>query len=313
MKRDDFRRAVPDMPQHFIQKMNATLGKIEEMERSRYPSRRIARIVAVALAILMIVGTAAAATNFFGLLDYARQGANGPKPLEGAENLIQSEFGDGWTCANGVVEVREAVYTGNTYSVLLHTSFETMFPEWDLTNAEAGSDSLEYASNEGGMDFILGGSVLGDAPETLRIEISIPLYQEGKVLEPLMIPLELKRSGGESIELRPVTQGTDWQILQATFNNSGYTSTLDVIFRCETAADYEMGVDILLFDAQEERIEMGEGTVMEPLTLEDGTTAYHCCSEVQSFEMVPERVYLQAKVIGEEKWLDRIACDFVLQ
>lgn len=309
MRRDEFRRAVPETPQHFIQRMDETIERIEKMNKHT-AKRSMGILLAAALLILAMAGAAAAATNIFGLLDYASSGENGPKPLESAKDLIQDEFEGGWICENGTVQVRETIYTGKTYSILLHTSFETMFPEWRLLNAEKGAETLDYSATEEGMDFVLGGTVNGDAPHTLEVELVIPQYRDREVLKPLVIQISLEQAGGETAKLRPLNACESWSLVEAKWTNNPYISSLEVVYKCDRAGDYDMGVDIILMDAAGNRVATGAGN-MEQVVLEDGTIAYRCCQEVQSFDEWPESVMLQPKVVGEDTWLERIECEVV--
>lgn len=310
MRNEDFRRAVPETPWHFIRRMDETLERIENMKKHTV-KRNMGILLTAALILLAMAGTAAAATNLFGLLDYAQIGVNGPKPLEEAKDLVRSDHEDEWSTEVGGVQVRETIYTGKTYSILLHTAFETMYPEWKLLNAEMDAEDLDARAVDDGMDFVLGGTIAGDAPETLRVEIKVPLYRGQEVLQPLVISLELEQTGGESAKLRPVEQNASWTLVDATLTNNPYAASLEVIFQCDQAKDYDMGVDIALFDADGQRVEGGAGIWMEEVVLEDGTTAYRSSMEVQSFDLMPGRVYLQPKVVGQDLWLERIECEVV--
>ena len=67
----------------------------------------------------------------------------------------------------------------------------------------------------------------------------------------------------------------------------------------------EMGIDFRLYDAEGNRINTGSGSCTE----ENGQYCWNM--EIQSFEEVPETIFLEAKVIGEDKTLGRVECKLV--
>ena len=72
-----------------------------------------------------------------------------------------------------------------------------------------------------------------------------------------------------------------------------------------------MGITFKIYDAEGNQIAMGSGQTIE-LTAEDGSTYYHEIEEIQSFEEIPEKFWLEAKVIGEDETLGRVECEAVL-
>lgn len=67
----------------------------------------------------------------------------------------------------------------------------------------------------------------------------------------------------------------------------------------------ELGIDFRLYDAEGNRINIGGGGQWE----ENGLWRWQM--EMQSFEEIPETIFLEAKVIGEDKTLGRVECKLV--
>lgn len=67
----------------------------------------------------------------------------------------------------------------------------------------------------------------------------------------------------------------------------------------------ELGIDFRLYDAEGNRINIGGGGQWE----ENGLWRWQM--EMQSFEEIPETIFLEAKVIGEDKILGRVECKLV--
>ena len=67
----------------------------------------------------------------------------------------------------------------------------------------------------------------------------------------------------------------------------------------------ELGIDFRLYDAEGNRIKIGGGGQWE----ENGLWRWQM--EMQSYEEIPEPIFLEAKVIGEDKTLGRVECKLV--
>ena len=66
-----------------------------------------------------------------------------------------------------------------------------------------------------------------------------------------------------------------------------------------------MGIDFRLYDGDGNRITTGAGNCTEV----DGI--WHWNMEMQSFAEIPETIWLEAKVIGEDKTLGRVECRLI--
>jgi len=67
----------------------------------------------------------------------------------------------------------------------------------------------------------------------------------------------------------------------------------------------ELGIDFRMYDAEGNRINIGGGGQWE----ENGLWRWQM--EMQSYEEIPETIFLEAKVIGEDKTLGRVECKLV--
>ena len=127
------------------------------------------------------------------------------------------------------------------------------------------------------------------------------------------LTVNLKRhTGNRNVTLVPTGDGTGerFQILTGSISFSKVQGYLTVDYLYEQAEDEEMGITFKIYDAEGNQIAMGSGQTIE-LTAEDGSTYYHEIEEIQSFEEIPEKFWLEAKVIGEDETLGRVECEAV--
>ena len=66
-----------------------------------------------------------------------------------------------------------------------------------------------------------------------------------------------------------------------------------------------MGIDFHVYDADGERVAVQGGSRSEV------GDACRLQLEIQSFDEVPDKIYLEPKVIGEDETLGKIECDVV--
>ncbi len=166
MNNKDFRAAVPDMPLSFARKMDETLERIENMETKK---RKISprALIICAILVVTLIGSAIAATEcrVFDFLWHMN-------PLEGAENLIETNVG---VYENEYVRVaiEEAAYDGQgvmlyiratplkpethpLYSTIIDTENES---DWvyKYTEYEDGSWLSEFLGRADGKEFVVFG------------------------------------------------------------------------------------------------------------------------------------------------------------
>lgn len=310
MKRDDFRRATPPVPTHFLRAMDDGLRRIEQMDRKKNGFKK-GTLIAVALIAVLLLSTALAGGARFGIFDFFNQSVEGIVPPVGAEKAIESDVA-AKGCNYGSIAVEEAAYSEGNYTVVVHINANNGvgfgYPEMTITNAE----SEEYAFSEkrfedGSMSFMFEGSVSGTAPETLECEVSVNFAEGNTHLEQLTLPFSLTQSAGLRARLIPQSTGERWSVESAELSFGKVTGTMEVQYRYLPLDDELMGITIYLF-AEDGTNLLGDGGRMDSTNLEDGWTLCHEISGIQSFSELPERLYLQAKVIGEDRWLERIEC-----
>lgn len=68
-----------------------------------------------------------------------------------------------------------------------------------------------------------------------------------------------------------------------------------------------MGIDFKVYDADGNEIAIGAGTDDLIDIRGDGTEVHHSVGEIQAYSEFPETIYLEAKVIGEDRTLGRLA------
>lgn len=312
MKQNDFRRATPPMPAYFLQTMDDSLRRIEQMKRKKIAKK--GTLIAAVLAAVLLVSTALAVNTRFGIFDFFKQSMEGVTPPVGAEQAIQSDVA-AKSCDYGSVTVEEAAYSEGNYTVVVHINANDGvgfgYPEMTIGNAE----SKEYAFSDklfedGSMSFMFEGSVSGAAPETLECEVSVNFAEGNTHLDQLILPFRLTQSAGLRARLIPQSEGERWSVVSAELLFGKVTGTMDVQYRYLPRDDEAMGVTIYLF-AEDGTNLLGDGGSMDSTDLEDGWALCHEVSGIQSSMELPEKLYLQAKVIGEDRWLERIECSVV--
>lgn len=104
-------------------------------------------------------------------------------------------------------------------------------------------------------------------------------------------------------------KGERFEILSGSISFTRVRGYFNVNYTYEQAASGEdMGIDFRVYDAAGNEINTGSGNAsVEP----DENGVLWCSMEMQSFDEVPERIWLEAKVIGWDKTLGRVECRLV--
>jgi len=310
MNKDTFRKAVPPTPEHFIQTMDETLGRIENMNRKNaYRTSRVLLIAAV-IAVLL-AGTALAVGVRFGIFEFMNRVSEPIVPLEGAETVIQSGVAEE-SCKYGTVRIEEAAYSGGNYTIVVNVAsaegVSPWFPELKIRNAEYEEYGLgDQQFEDGSISFHLEGVIIGEAPKELDCKLTVNFANNNEMLGTVAVPFRLEHSEGLRAKLIPEGEGERWSVESAEVSFGKLTGTLDVRYRYAPLPDEDMGVDVVLFTASGERLPSGGGSG-EYIVQEDGTAIYRWITEIQSMAELPEKLILRPKVIGEDKWLDAIEC-----
>lgn len=310
MTRRELKNILPQTPDHFVSRMDETLKEIERMNTkpTRIPTRSI--LIAAAL-ILALAGTAVAVGSAMGIFEHVSRPIEHIAPLEGAEKMLSANPAAEET-PTARVEIGEALYADTTCKITVNIfpaeGVTFMFPELKILNAQSGNQSLsEVLNGDGSASYMISTLLTGEQPDALECEVSVPLYRGSKVLEPIVLPLTLEHTRGDTAALVPQSEGERWSIVSASIARNDFSMTFDVQYRYQPLPGEDMGVDIIAFDAQGNRITDGESSfTAQPQP--DGTTLYRQITEIQSSDALPDTLILKPKVIGEDRWLNAIPC-----
>jgi len=310
MTRRELKNALPQTPDHFVNRMDETLKEIERMntKSTRIPTKAI--LIAAAL-ILALAGTAVAVGSAMGIFDHISRPVEHITPLEGAEKMLSVNPAAEET-PTGRVEIGEALYADATCKVTLNIfpaeGVTFMFPELKMLNAQSETQGLsEVWNSDGSASYMISALLTGEQPDALECEVSVPFYRGNEVLKPITLPLTLEHTMGNTATLVPQSEGERWSIVSASIAQNDFSMTFDVQYRYQPLPGEDMGVDIIAFDAQGSRILTGESsftTEKQP----DGTVIYRQITEIQTANELPGMLTLKPKVIGEDCWLDAIEC-----
>lgn len=199
----------------------------------------------------------------------------------------------------------------------------------DPENAEAEGQELFFdswnAEEEPDGSVIIWGSGFaeGPMPEQLKLTFSCNLSIRGQVdasgraereelpMDELTVTID-QCAQEQRAQLVPVGNGSG-ERFQMLSGSAAYTKVqgyLSMTYTYEQAEGEEMGITLKLYDAEGKAIHLGSGsTYLE--TGDQGDTYYREVREMQSFDELPETLWVEAKVIGEDKTLGRVECKVV--
>lgn len=313
MTRRELKNALPQVPDHFTRRMDETLRSIERMDTTHAPIFRSTKTLLIAaVLILALTGAAVAVGSVTGIFDHLGRSVEHIVPLDGAQDLLDAR-GMSAETAQARIEIVETLYADATCKITvdIHPAegVTFMYPELALLNAEHENEGISEILNEdGSASYMLSALLTGEQPDALECEISVPLYRDGEVLDPMVLPVTLTHTHGDAATLIPQGVGERWSIRSATITRNDFSITVDVQYLYQPLPGEDMGVDIIVFGAQGNRIAAGEETMTNE-TLSDGVVLYRQITELQSASEMPDALLLQPKVIGEDRWLDAIQCN----
>lgn len=211
------------------------------------------------------------------------------------------------------------------YRVLGSRDGREILHYWPLIRVEGESQDAEALGLENFFDTMdaesqADGSVIvwasGYAEEALdldalTISCGAKVYPGDQTVELDALTLNLPRSEEERrVRIEPVGDGTGerFKLLSGSivFTKVRAYLQLDYSYR-QAETGEEMGIDFRIYDADGERITTGSGGCTADA---DGST-FHMVCEMQSFSVVPKTIWLEAKVIGEDKTLGRVECRLI--
>ncbi len=186
-------------------------------------------------------------------------------------------------------------------------------PDAEAQGLENLFNSLDAKSQPDG-SVIVWISGFADQPlnvDALEISCraSVSLNGEKVPLEELTLSLP-KNEEERKAAIEPVGDGKGerFQILSGSVSLTKVRGYLDIYYKYEqAAAGEEMGITFRIYDADGNRITTGSGSCQE----KDGV--FHEMCEMQSFDELPETIWLEAKVIDDDATLGRVECRLVEQ
>lgn len=178
---------------------------------------------------------------------------------------------------------------------------------------------IATVSHEGQEDgsVIIRTSCFAEEPlnvDSVRIhcsaQVSTEDYDEAIELEE--IDISLTQSGEKrTVKVMPIGDGKGerFEILSGSIAFTKVRGYFNVNYAYEQAETGEdMGITFRVYDADGNKITTGSGTAsVEP----DENGVHWCSMEMQSFDEIPESIWLEAKVIGMDKTLGRVECRLV--
>lgn len=359
------REQRPEPPMGYEVRMEARIVSLLEEESAVKRGIRFKGMLAAAVLLIILTGTALAMRYPY-IMEYFSRGPI--QPLDGAQELIQTDFGVQETEQELVqIIVEEAVFDGKTVVVQLlvsptnpeeHALFNMGYQDYpesvynlEITDQGNGMESIRVVGRKDGKRLIHYSLSLYNTTDvfeqdTLEAEElengSVRVWLENKVIEGDADQLELIVSGkygflddlrrnGDmgytyhyskeivlnnpnrtiTAKLTPVGENGDerFEILSAWLEYNPLSGQLTIEYAYDPDLNNEpMGIDFRLYDADGNRIAIGSGSETYLGNREDGWELLRSKDEVQAFEQFPERIYLEAKVIGEDKTFGQVEC-----
>ena len=142
-------------------------------------------------------------------------------------------------------------------------------------------------------------------PETISIKISSSITVDGQEIPLDDLTFDLSKSDSVSrISLIPVDGkiGDNVVIHSAEISFTKLRGNLIVEYSYETSDEDDMGITMRIYDTEGNRITVGSG-----MTEKIGENRYREQVEIQALDQIPEKLILEAKVIGGEV-LGRCEC-----
>ena len=212
------------------------------------------------------------------------------------------------------------------YRVLGSRDGREILDYWPLIRVEGESQDAEALGLDNFFDTLdaeyqADGSVIvwasGYAEEPLHLDAltiscGAKVYQDEQTIELEALTLNLPRSEEERrVRIEPVGDGTGerFKILSGSIALTKVRAYMQLDYSYKQAeSGEEMGIDFRIYDADGRRIPTGSGSC----TLDADGSTYHLVCEMQSFAEIPKTIWLEAKVIGEDKTLGRVECRLIL-
>ncbi len=333
MYQSNWKNAYGQPTEEFHNELCQTLSKLTEPAHTA-KSHKIS-VLLIAILILALFAGAAIAVNQLGLLRYLYRDQ---PPMEDSEEILtnlEAEASSEMLSAS----VEEALFDGKSLILTVRyrltdpdryyfgNSFVSEGVEQPKPNATPlypwpphvlvnGADCVGTTwqiESDGSM--VLFNSSQLDVPEnTQSIHVTIQNNLGGELnLEDIELDLNLCAEQRHAI-VQPVgsNQGERFSIVSAELSLNSVLSYLEVEYSYQQASSgEEMGIVLWVYDANGHKIEEVDVSTKIFGPLENGN--FRDTIALPYFQELPERLYLEAKVIGDTVKLGRIECQVIPQ
>ena len=218
----------------------------------------------------------------------------------------QYEDGSGMYELVGRKDGRTIIHVGESISITGADGNEIEIDSWDGWEEEDGSVVVQ---GSGFAETALAKQV------TLTVAARSFIETEGErdmhELAPVSVELMLSEEARQ-VQLLPVgeTKLERFEFLSGDISLTRVRGYMNICYAYQPVREEAMGVTIKLYDGEGNEINAGSGgaAVAE---MRDGWEITHEYCEMQSYEELPETIFVEAKVIGEDRTLGRIECRVV--
>ena len=213
------------------------------------------------------------------------------------------EDGSGMYQLLGRRDGREILYIGESISLAAADGAEIEIDTWDGWEEDDGGVVVQgsgFAENA-----VSGQVMLTISPrsftETSEERQAYPLEE---LTAEMMLVEEIRHA-----ELVPVgeTKLERFEFLSGSVNFSRVRAYMDIHYAYQPVEEEPMGVTIKCYDGEGNEINLGSGGSEVEDTIDGWEITSECC-EMQSYEELPETIFVEAKVIGEDRTLGRVEC-----
>lgn len=354
----------PEPSPEFEARIDSQLARLIEEGHVMKRTHKVSVILIAAVLTILLAGTAFA-LGYTNLMEYLQNRTI--KPLDGTEELIQTEFDDDTGETELVTfNIEEAIFDGRTAIIQLHVSpadpentallnmLYQATPEsvynLETTQHPDGTSSPNVTERIDGKRIISYGIDLNsiDSDADIQFEItslhgteldngSVRIWLEGDVTPgnadaveltislgcdyadsmnavypyryEKQIRLENNATASRAARLVPAdtANGDRFEIIGAylTYNQVQGHIAIDYAYLPDEQTE-PMGIDFKAYDVNGNEIAIGAGTDILLEMREDGTEVRRTVDEIQAYTEFPETIYLEVKVIGEDRTLGRL-------
>lgn len=235
--------------------------------------------------------------------------------LHGAMDWINDDYiyeheeyedGSGMYALVGRKDGRQILHVGESISLSAADGGEIEIDTWDGWEEADGSVVIQ---GSGFAENTLAGQV------TLTIEArsftESAEERQAYPLDALSVEMVLAEDARQ-VQLIPAgeTKLERFEFLSGSIALTRVRGYMNIDYAYQPVEDEPMGVTIKLYDGDGNEINVGSGGA-EVKDMRDGWEITREYAEMQSYEELPETVFVEAKVIGEARTLGRIECRVV--